>query len=116
MKITHVRARKLVSGPGFSNVAAELEAALENGDDASAVYADLLLQCQALARGQSIARLREEEAELRWSIDQMRRQKPGLVAEVEALRKELRDAGDALARARDEADGQNAMPFPGAPS
>jgi hypothetical protein len=97
MNITHVRVRKLISEPGFSNRAVEVEAAVSDGEDPSAVRRELDLWCDAELAGKTLASLRAELDELMWTIDRQRRLKTSLEVEVEQVRKEIARVGGILA-------------------
>lgn len=93
MKITHVRVRQLVSGPGFSNRAVEVEASVDDGDDPALVRKELDLWCEAQLASKTTEGLRSERSELEWAIDQLRRRHAGLKVEHETLKVEVARLG-----------------------
>lgn len=96
MKITHVRVRKLTSGPGFAHRAVEVEAAIGKDENPSAVRRELELWCEAELAGKAIHDLHEELAELKWTIDKLRASKTVLEVEAEGLRSEIARLGGIL--------------------
>lgn len=100
MKITHVRVRKLVSGPGFSNRAVEVEAAVGDGENPSTVRRELDLWCEAELSGKTLDSLRAEVDELSWTIDKQRRSKTALEVETEHLRADVARLGGIVASLR----------------
>lgn len=108
MQITHVRVRKLTSGPGFAHRAVEVEAVLGEDENPSAVRRELELWCEAELAGKTIHDLHEELAELKWTIDKLRRSKTSLEVEVDSLRSEIARLGGVLAaiKLKEEDTGQ----------
>lgn len=95
-KITHVRVRKLKSDPGFNHRAVEVEAAIGEGENPSAVRRELELWCEAELSGKTMADLQAELDEVKWSIDRLRRSKTALEVEAEGLRSEIVRLGGVL--------------------
>lgn len=93
MRITHVRVRKLVSGPGFSNRAIEVEAAVDEGENPTAVRQELDLWCEAQLEGKSVEGLRSERSELEWSINQLSRRHVALQIEGDTLKADIARLG-----------------------
>lgn len=91
MKITHIRIRKLVSRPvGYGHDAAEIEAALEEGDDPADVAARLHGQVEAEIRhGEERGRLFETLDELRDQVALAERRRDRLKGEIAEANAEL---------------------------
>lgn len=91
MKITAIRIRKLVSrATGYGHDAAEIEAAVEDGDDPAAVAEELhrLVDTQ-IRQGADADRLRYTLDDLRSEVVRLERQKSGLVRELADQREEI---------------------------
>lgn len=93
MKITHVRVRRLQSGPGFEHRAVEAEAAVADHETPESVRAELDLWVTAQLSDRGVAGLREEASQLRWTIDQLGRQNAALLSERDTLKAEVARLG-----------------------
>lgn len=101
MKMDRICVRRLKSFWDYSNVAVELCASLDEGDDVDKVYGDLLEKANLL-----IARTKELEnvEDLRRRIEEERRAIQNQVEHLETILKELEDQREKLAETINEAN------------
>lgn len=87
MKITNIRVRKLVSGPGYNHHAAEVEARLEDGDEPNDVHEQLSGFVDAKIRNAAeIDTLRDLRDHLRSEVKDLEVARDRLKREVERNR------------------------------
>lgn len=110
MRITTVRYRKLISGPGFENKAIEAEAAIEPGETPEDALLALSNWVHCQLNGEAcmdVAELRREVNFLHGQRQQLR----GAVAGAEAEVRKLKDEVLALEVKREAAGGEPVIPF-----
>lgn len=110
MKITTIRFRKLVSGPGFENKAVEAEATVDIGETPE----DAMLLLSQWVHSQLSGTPCLDLAELRQEVNflhNQRQQLRGAVSTAEAERRKVLDDIAALEIKREKLGGEPAMPF-----
>lgn len=112
MKITTVRYRKLVTGPGYSHQAVEAEAVVEKGEKPEDALLELgtWVRCQL---GENSVLTTDPET-LRGEIQFLSNQRQQLrsaITAAEAEKRKLRDEIVALEVRRENAGGEPAIPF-----
>jgi ethanolamine utilization microcompartment shell protein EutL len=89
MNITSITVRRLRTGQGYNNVAHEATAIVAEGENPEEVRAKLDMQVQAWNTERTVEGLADEAKSLEWQVQDFRRQKIDLEAQVEALKRQI---------------------------
>jgi len=87
MKITSVTVRRLKTGPGYNNVAHEVTATVEDGEDPAAVREALDIQVQAWNEEKTVLHLEQQKADALWNIKGLKSEEVALRMQIESIRK-----------------------------